>query len=395
MMHGRKSAGMLLLALFSALLLPSCWDKTELNELALVSMIGVDHDPETNNYTVYYQIVNPQSGSSARVAPGGEQAPVYTYTVSGSSLAEIHVKVYKILPRTLFLDHSKTLLISARAAKHGIKEIVNFIEMMPDTRAAAPVLVVDGPFNHGMRTFTPLDRIPANSIDARINILRDRAHLVGESVELRTVIERSLNSEMVVLPILKVPSAKPVNSWERSADISANRGQFKITGGAVMRDFRMVGRLNDDELLWYNLIEGIKGHYVRHFAVNGRHFSAEMNLVRSNRDVSWNAGRAAVRIKIELHLSTGMADDYIPQNIREMVELEQQLSEIIADEMLAFYRKTRERGWDLFRIRSLLYRKSPHHPDLDRAADDAVLDVQVNTRLTRMGNMNRLFGETE
>lgn len=123
----RYAAGMFILMMFTALL-TACWDKTEMNELALVSMVGVDIDPDSGKKTVYYQIINPLSGTSARGTPGGEQAPVYTYEISGSSFGEIKSTIYKMLPRKLFIAHSKILLVSRRAARQGVRDIVNFID---------------------------------------------------------------------------------------------------------------------------------------------------------------------------------------------------------------------------------------------------------------------------
>src|SRR5690606_129341 len=137
-------------------LLTACWDRTEMNELALVSMMGVDSDPESDKITVYYQIKNPLSGTSAKGTPGGEQAPVYTYEISGSSFGEIKSTIYKMLPRKLFMAHCKVLLVSQRAAKQDMRDIVNFIEMQPNGRSSVPMLIVDGPLSQVMRTLTPL-----------------------------------------------------------------------------------------------------------------------------------------------------------------------------------------------------------------------------------------------
>jgi len=150
----RHVAGLLILLILTSML-TACWDKSEMNELALVSMVGVDSDPDSGIKTVYYQIINPSSGTSARGTTGGEQAPVYTYEISGSSFGEIKSAIYKILPRKLFIAHSKVLLVSLRSAREGVHGIVNFIEMQPNGRSSVPMLIIDGPISRVMKTFTP------------------------------------------------------------------------------------------------------------------------------------------------------------------------------------------------------------------------------------------------
>lgn len=172
----------------------ACWDKTELNELALVSMIGVDSDPESGRKTIYYQIINPLSGTSAKGTPGGNEATIYTYEVRGRSYGEINSTIYKILPRKLFVAHYKVLIVSQRAARQGIRDIVNFIEMQPNGRSSVPLLVADGPISQIMRTFTPLERIPSDAVDSKLKFLARDSLIVGKHIKVRDVIERMQKS---------------------------------------------------------------------------------------------------------------------------------------------------------------------------------------------------------
>ncbi|MED0680842.1 Ger(x)C family spore germination protein [Aneurinibacillus thermoaerophilus] len=390
----RYAAGLFILMMFTALL-AACWDKTEMNELALVSMVGVDIDPESGKKTVYYQIINPLSGTSARGTPGGEQAPVYTYEISGSSFGEIKSTIYKMLPRKLFIAHSKVLLVSRRAARQGVRDIVNFIEMQPNGRSSVPMLIVDGPISQVMKTFTPLERVPSDAIDSRLKLLIRNSLLTGKHIKVNDVIERMEKSDTIVLPMIAGTTEKPSsNSGETAADIDANQNNFIIGGGAVFRDYRMVGKLNDAQLVWYHLLNGDRGRHVRRFQVEGKQVSVELRLVRMKRDVYRQSDQPVVRIRLDLELSTTWANEFVPRSRAEVERLESNLNRIIEDESLAFYQMTRERGWDLLRIRDLLRKQTPNHPDIDQAAKNAKVTIEVATRLLRTGSMNQPYEGT-
>lgn len=49
---------LVVLMLLSAIVLPGCWDKRELTDLAIISAIGIDRTNDSN-YVLHLQIINP------------------------------------------------------------------------------------------------------------------------------------------------------------------------------------------------------------------------------------------------------------------------------------------------------------------------------------------------
>ncbi len=37
----------------------ACWDMKEINQLAIVNVVGADKDSKTGEVTAYYQVINP------------------------------------------------------------------------------------------------------------------------------------------------------------------------------------------------------------------------------------------------------------------------------------------------------------------------------------------------
>ena len=386
----RKTAGLFILVIF-AVLLTSCWDKTEMDELALVSMVGVDSDPDSGKKTVYYQIINPLTGSSAKGMPGEQEAPVYTFEISGSSWGEIHTMIYKMLPRRLFVAHTKLLLVSEQAARDGIRDLVNFIEMQPYGRSSVPMLIADGSISSIMNTVTPLEPVPSNSIDNRVDLLLRNSLLVGKPIKVNDVIEWMEKSEMIVLPMIAEVSRSASLGSQPSDDINANLNNFIIRGGAVFRNYRMVGTLSDSELVWYNLLNGGQGRHVQRFQVDDKRVSAGLKLIRLKRNVIWKSGQPVVQFRLDIQLSTALASEHVPHSRDEVKELESGMNEIIAEKSLAFYQMTKSRGWDLLKIRDLLRKHAPNVSDIEQAAKNAEVEIHVNTKLLRTGSLSQPY----
>jgi Ger(x)C family germination protein len=108
---------LLLILLFLIILLTGCFDKSELEELAYVIVIGIDKG-EVNGFEVTYQIGNPQVGSSDRVSAGKEPASeIITLTVPDlvtvRDLANISVS------REVTYSHLKVIITGEELARSG------------------------------------------------------------------------------------------------------------------------------------------------------------------------------------------------------------------------------------------------------------------------------------
>ncbi|MGG4033140.1 Ger(x)C family spore germination protein [Paenibacillus cisolokensis] len=377
-----------------SILLTACWDKTELNELALVSMVGVDSDRESGLKTIYYQIINPLSSVFSKGAPGDNEAPIYTYKIAGRSYGEMKSTIHKLLSRKLFVAHYRALIVSERAARQGIRDFVNYIEMQPNGRSSIPLLVADGPISRIMKTFTPLERVPSEAIDSKLKHLTSDSLLGGEHVKVRDFIERMQKSEAIVLPMIKETEKKTnSNSNQASTQIDANQNNLIIEGGAVFRDYRMVGKLNDTELIWYHLLSGDKGRHTKLFEVDGKRITMQMQLANMDWSAHWRNHKPVVTIHIDLELSTVYAIEYVPQSRNEVKQLENEVAQIIQDDLYAFYQKTKANGWELLKTKETVdrYLTKKNQAEKVIAMKDVEVMINVKARLLQIGSIRKTY----
>ncbi|GIQ62787.1 putative spore germination protein YfkR [Paenibacillus cisolokensis] len=377
-----------------SILLTACWDKTELNELALVSMVGVDSDRESGLKTIYYQIINPLSSVFSKGAPGGNEAPIYTYEIAGRSYGEMKSTIHKLLSRKLFVAHYRALIVSERAARQGIRDFVNYIEMQPNGRSSIPLLVADGPISRIMKTFTPLESVPSEAVDSKLKHLTSDSLLGGEHVKVRDFIERMQKSEAIVLPMIKETEKKTnSNSNQASTHIDANQNNLIIEGGAVFRDYRMVGKLNDTELIWYHLLSGDTGRHTKLFEVDGKRITMQMQLANMDWSAHWRNHKPVVTIHIDLELSTIYAIEYVPQSRNEVKQLENEVAQIIQDDLYAFYQKIKANGWELLKTKETVERYLTKKNQAEKviAMKDVEVMINVKARLSQIGSIRKTY----
>src|SRR5687768_7617184 len=90
-----------LFMLLSMVILSGCWDRAELQDLDIVSAIGIDKgsDEVDNRYMVTVQVINEgQIAGSPSQGGGKEISPVTSYTATGSTVSEALRKIGPKIP---------------------------------------------------------------------------------------------------------------------------------------------------------------------------------------------------------------------------------------------------------------------------------------------------------
>lgn len=197
-----------------------------------------------------------------------------------------------------------------------------------------------------------------------------------------------------MLPVIKETTEKAnPTSGEISAEINANKNNLIIDGGAVFRDYRMVGRLNDAELIWYHLLSGDKGRHARLFQVDGKRMTVEMKLVHMDHTAHWRQNKPVVTIHLDLELSSSFAVEFVPQSQKEVKRLEQKVAQLITDELDSFCKKIKDKGWDLLGIRETVERSHRKKEQTENVTAIKNVDVvvRVNAKLLRTGSMSKPY----
>ncbi|SHE14514.1 Spore germination protein YndE [Chlamydia abortus] len=127
--------------LASILLLPGCWNRTELNDLAIITATALDLTEDKQLLLSVLLFVAKISSGGEQGAQGSENEETIVVSAKGKTIAEATAKLQEVLPRQVFWGHNKIYIFSRKVAKEGILDHIDFLLRHPGPRERAKLFV--------------------------------------------------------------------------------------------------------------------------------------------------------------------------------------------------------------------------------------------------------------
>ncbi|MCI3986299.1 Ger(x)C family spore germination protein [Bacillus vallismortis] len=160
-----------IIMLLSIIVLPGCWDKRELTDLAIISAIGIDRTNE-GNYVLHFQIINPGNVAGGLQGGGaGDRPPVSVYSIEGDNMTEALRKASMKVSRRLYFAHTNLIVISEKLAKEeGLDFVLDNLDRDTEFRTTATVVIAHKTKAENIvKTLTPIDKIPSNKVNKTLD----------------------------------------------------------------------------------------------------------------------------------------------------------------------------------------------------------------------------------
>lgn len=366
------------------LCLSGCWDRTELNDLAIVTGTAIDKKGDEIELTL--QIFTPKIASNSSENPGigGESITVTTSQV-GRNLADALSKMQGKLSREIFWGQCKIFIIGEKLAKDGIQEQIDFLLRHPEPRENAFVYVSEGAAKEVLH-ITP--RLESYSSE----VLREVSNkLIGIQVTIQDVDEMLTDIPgAVAIPYVKIKSERPLDGKEIKTP--------HIDGTAVFHRDKMIGTISEAEtrgILW--LRNEIKGYTV------SVRFENEDDLV------SLNPVSATVRLKpkiengkwimvINIVTESSVVQNetnvsfYDREDLRKLEKNFEKTIEARIREALA--RIQGDYHADIIGFSKAFYRKYPKEwkrveKRWDEVFSEVIVDMNINAHIRRQGYIDK------
>lgn len=167
-MRGFRAMIMLLL---SSILLSGCWDRTEINDLAIVLATGVDYKDGQAQLTA--QIFIPRKGGGGSESGGageGASGVTMTRTAEGVNIAEALNRLQRKVARHMFWGQCEVIVISEEAGKQGLREFVDFFLRYPQFREHAYIFSSKDSAKNILALLDPLERSSSESLREMANM---------------------------------------------------------------------------------------------------------------------------------------------------------------------------------------------------------------------------------
>ncbi|WP_026573412.1 Ger(x)C family spore germination protein [Bacillus sp. UNC438CL73TsuS30] len=151
----------IIISICSIIFLTSCWNRKELNELAIV--IGMGIDIEDGKFIVTAQVVNPGEIAESQGTSGN--SPVVIYQEKGNTLFEAIRRITTVSPRNLYFSHLRLLVFGEELAKKGIGKTLDFLSRDPEMRTDFYITVAkNNKAGDILKIVTTMEKIPVQQL---------------------------------------------------------------------------------------------------------------------------------------------------------------------------------------------------------------------------------------
>ena len=347
---------------FSLLFLSGCWDRVEINDLAIVTGAAIDQK-ENDQIELSIQVFVPKALSSGGGQGGGGGGSKITYTASqtGKNIADALSKIQGKFPREIFWGQCKVFIFGEELAKKGIQKQMDFLLRHPEPRGRAYVFISEGKAKSILELEPNLERYSAEVLRGILNYRIGLQITIQDIDEMLTGIAQAASIPYVKIKTQQTSEGKSI----KYADID---------GTAIFKKGKMIGTVSEAEtrgVLW--LRDEIKGYTVsveiedEEELVSLNPVSARVDLVPQIKDDKWkmDVDVATEGAIVQNETNIAFVDQKLLKEVEEAYQksietriqdvlqvMQQKLNADLADFSKEFYRKypkqkkTIEDHWD-------------------------------------------------
>lgn len=347
-----KALKIAFLIVLSLLLLSGCWNRTEINDIAIVTAVGLDL-LEDDNMRLSLQIAVPaQLGQATGPTQSGGKS---TFIVSelGGTISEAFRHLQEKLPRRIFFSHSRVLIIGEDLARNGVTHILDFYARYQEPRMHSSIIVTKGKAVDILKQEPTLENVSAEEANELIK------RKVGLMISIRDFLDMLLTEG--VEPVAPQFVLEPLEVKSDSQTIEKQA----INGAAVFKGDKLVGWMNDGEtrgILWLRN-EMKKGVITVNIGEERGGGKISTNIIRSESDIVPELKDGKVTITINTRAEMNVLENASEVNLGDpenIDKLEKEIEKEIKDRMRMTLDKAQgELESDIFGFGEALYKKYP------------------------------------
>ena len=377
--------------IFISLLLTGCWDKREINELAIATAISIDK--KDDEYQVAAQVVLPTELS---MKGGMGSSPVTLYEASGESVNEAIRKLTQVSPRFIYLGHLRVVVISEELAKEGIATTVDFLSRGWELRSDFYMIVSkERDAKEILNVQTSLEQIPANEL---FNILHtsevNHSSTVGVNFfEMKTNLQRE--GKEGVLTGVEILGDPKKGSSKQNVEMIVPEAKIKFKELAVFKEDKLVGWLDEQESKGYNEVTNqVKSTIELVSCPDGGKVSIHTKKYNSKIKSKATSNNPEIEIKVDIVANLGEVSCDIDLTKEKTVEmLEQEYEKEIKKDIEETIKVVQQNYQsDIFGFGAAIYKQNPQEWKKVKANWDEIfaelpVNVEVDTQISHFGSI--------
>lgn len=294
-MNCRTIAALLIGAAVS-ILVTGCFGKQEINDLAMVTAVGLDTNGE-NQVNLSVQIVRPADARGQTGAPsGGTGEPIYSIESQGRTIFEAARNLARFSSRRVYWAHNFVIVIGENYARRGIADMIDFFTRNHELRMTTWVVVTPDKASEVIATITGMEVVPGEAIDKLFRYNQIVAEAPGSNMMRLQEAYLATGTE----PVLAKVQLKPRGISNKAPDQFGSLNQAVLSGAAVFKGDKMQGWLSPrDAKGLLPFIEHVDSEIAVVKCPDEPEKRSTLELKRLSQSMSpkWENGRVKLRVK--------------------------------------------------------------------------------------------------
>ena len=244
-----KKFVLIIITLFILLISSGCYNYKEINDMAIVSSIGIDKDNKNDKYIVSAQIMNSKESEDS------EDSQITVYTKEGDTVHEALRNITLKSPRKLYGNHLSKIVLSEEVAKEGIDNILDIFNRITEVRNEFIITIVkEDKASDVLKVLTTTESIPAEYVKLSLKIADETSGLTY-ATKLDEFISLYLKKGIdPVVPVLKIDKKEKKGTTINNITTTNPISKIVIEDLAVTNKGKLETYLKNEEVIGYNFL---------------------------------------------------------------------------------------------------------------------------------------------
>lgn len=341
-----KRMALVFTVVLSMLTVVGCWDRREVNDIALVIAMAIDKEPNgLYRLSVQVPLVSSLGGASGGGGGTSGDKSYYVDSAVGETIRVANNKIQARMSRHLYYAHHRVVIIGEQLAKEGFSEPLDIISRFPENRLTAYIVMTKGKAISLLEAQPQFERFSGEAI-------REMVKAITIPVTIKDI-SQMLNTPGVdaFLPIFEAIDSQPKG---KSKEIGA-------TGIGIFRGDKLVGKYTSQEVGGLHWFQRTFDSFSTLLDLgSGQRFSVYFQKGRANIEPAIKNGR--IHYNIRIYTTVGVVENMSTYDLSERkvnLMIEKKLEKDITESIQKIINKTKETRSDTIGLGIILARNYP------------------------------------
>jgi len=368
--------------LFTIVFSTGCWNRRELDTLAILSGLGIDTEKIEGRDVIKLtaQIVKPGEvrAPSTDEKGGGGSSPVLVLESTGDTVFDAVRNFTMKSSRKILFPHNQVIIVGEEAARAGMQPLLDLFVRDHESRSRVWILVARGKAGDILRAKVGQEKIPAMGIAD----LEEASFATSKTSAMR--LQEFINC---LLSKTTAPVVSAINLHKEEKETAV-----KLEGSAFFKDGKLAGYLDGTEtrgLLW--VVGKVKSGVIA-LDCPGSDKKVSLEIIRASSKVKTKLRNGKVFIEVAIKEEGNLADQMCLEELttpEKLALLEKRQGEMIKREMEAALKKARQYKADIFGFGEVVYRSHPTEwKNMEHNWEEIFPEIEV--KITVMAKLRRV-----